>query len=164
MTSRSFAGLPELLAEIADVAGLEAALAIAEAKGGQRVYLPPYPKADHWLVATVGLDAAQKICEHFRLLDPDGREQGGRNVPLVVPMGPSAGAGNIARRRLEEGLQEGLPVREAARRAGLHERTGFYAKARMTRAAAATSAAKAVAPSFFDVGLEEPSKPARKRR
>ena len=46
--------LPGVLAEIAAVAGEDAALAVAAAHGGTQVYIPPAPARDHWLARLVG--------------------------------------------------------------------------------------------------------------
>lgn len=152
MTHASFGDLPELLAEIAEVAGLDAALKIAEAKGGQRVYIPAYPREGHWLWLAVGPETAAKICDHFRTLDPESRAIGGRNTPLVIPFGPAHGAAAAARRAFAAGIAEGLSVRDASRKAGIHERTGFYAVKRMKLRREGSAAT----PTLFDAGLEEP--------
>jgi hypothetical protein len=57
--------LPQVLAEIAMIAGEEAARRVAGAVGGTRVYIPPIPGADHWLAKLVGIEAARKIADHF---------------------------------------------------------------------------------------------------
>lgn len=57
--------LPQVLADIARIAGEEAARRVAGAVGGTRVYIPPVPGADHWLSQLVGLEAARKIADHF---------------------------------------------------------------------------------------------------
>lgn len=46
--------LPSVLGEIADVAGIAAALAIADKVGGTRINIPARVQDDHWLVETVG--------------------------------------------------------------------------------------------------------------
>ncbi len=73
--------LPGVLAEIADVAGEAAAFSIASAKGGTRIYVPARIDADHWLVETVGLAAAQKICKHFAVDHVRGQDI---EIPLYV--------------------------------------------------------------------------------
>lgn len=57
--------LPGVLDEIAEVAGLPAAIAIAARTGGTRVYIPARAEDDHWLVDCVGRRAADKICARF---------------------------------------------------------------------------------------------------
>ena len=57
--------LPGILGEIAAVAGEDAALAIAAARGGTEVYFPAVPKNDHWLCRLIGRDQAKAICEQL---------------------------------------------------------------------------------------------------
>jgi hypothetical protein len=57
--------LPQVLADIARIAGEEAARRVAGAVGGTRVYIPPVPGPDHWLSQLVGEAAARKIADHF---------------------------------------------------------------------------------------------------
>lgn len=57
--------LPQVLADIARIAGAEAARRVALAVGGTRVYIPPIPGPDHWLTKLVGHAAARKIADHF---------------------------------------------------------------------------------------------------
>jgi len=83
--------LPALLSEIAEVvgealkdrkAGVEAALKLAQAKGGQRVHIPAQARADHWLAQTLGQRAADAICAHYRV-----GEEGERGAELDIPLG-----------------------------------------------------------------------------
>ncbi|MBX3527539.1 MAG: hypothetical protein KF904_15150, partial [Rhodoblastus sp.] len=73
--------LPPLLNEIAEVAGVVAAVAIAEARGGTRVHFPARAPDGHWLVALVGREAADELCAHFR-----ATQAGGSYV--LIPVGP----------------------------------------------------------------------------
>lgn len=73
--------LPGILQEIAEAAGLEAALEIARVKGGTRAYFAARPGKTHWLSQAVGHDKAQAIC---RALDSSGEA-------FVIPMGPTSG-------------------------------------------------------------------------
>tara|TARA_B100000678_G_scaffold265672_1_gene249967 strand:+ start:651 stop:1034 length:384 start_codon:yes stop_codon:yes gene_type:complete len=57
--------LPGILAEIAQVAGEDAAQAIAAERGGTEIYVPPAPAADHWLSRLVGHARALAIGEHL---------------------------------------------------------------------------------------------------
>ena len=86
--------LPPLLNEIAEVAGVVAALAIAEARGGTRVHFPARAPDGHWLVALVGREAADKLCAHFR-----STQAGGCHVD--VPLGPKNFYAQARRRALE---------------------------------------------------------------
>ena len=121
--------LPGVLGEIAEVAGLPAALALAREHGGTEVYLPIRPDPNHWLVACVGPEAAEAICTHYAVRDADGRAIG--NFRLLIPL---AGTGAYAqvRRRLIQELREGNGgVPAAARKAGVHERTAWRYKAKL---------------------------------
>lgn len=127
-TSNSFDGLPAILREIAEAAGIEAAMALVADYGGTEVYLPHRPGPEHWLVVCVGRKAAEKICRHFAVNDADGRPVG--NYRLTVPLaGTGVTAG--ARRRLIRELRGGATVVAAARKAGLHERTAWRYKAKL---------------------------------
>ncbi len=123
--------LPGLLGDLARVAGLAPALAIAERVGGTQVSIPARAPDHHWLVETVGRDAADRICDYFRILTPEGRESGASHV--IIPRGPT-GCLAKARRRLARELDAGTSAREAARRAGVSERAAFRMRARQRTA------------------------------
>jgi hypothetical protein len=124
--SSSFEGLPPLLCEIAEVAGLRAALALAEERGGNRVYFPAPAQLSegHSLVKIVGREAAVKICEHFARL-------GG--IELEVPRGPT---GSRAKqwRHIAQLIEAGAPSGVITRRLGICRRTVIRhrAKARLS--------------------------------
>jgi len=120
--------LPGILGEIADVAGIPAALAIADQVGGTRINIPARAQDDHWLVATVGREAADQICDYFRTLSAEHREAGVRHV--VIPMG-GTGPMAQARRVLITELESGVSARQAARKAGVSERTAFRMRAKL---------------------------------
>lgn len=125
MTRSGWPDLPQLLAEIADVVGIDAALAIAEAKGGQAVSIPSRMADDHWLVRAIGRDKALALSHHFG--------SGVRRVQLEVPLGPSGSYLADRRRRarlVREALAEGTTANEAARRAGITRRSVHRQKAR----------------------------------
>ena len=112
----SYAWLPEVLAEIAEAAGLDAALQIAEEHGGTRMSFPAFlPEGDHWLTTCVGREAAEKLCAHFRQ-GTGGDGFGGAYV--LIPRGPT-GAIAGARRRMAKVLREGGSAADAARAAAL---------------------------------------------
>lgn len=105
--------LPSIIAEIAEVAGMDAAWALARAKGGQQVFIPAKAKPDHWLPRLVGMEAAEAICKHF--------STNYRGVDILIPMA-------VAWRRheiLSKALSDGVPVDKAAALAGVHRRTVF---------------------------------------
>lgn len=59
--------LPGCLADIARIAGVPAALAVADRWGGVRLHvpLPTSLHAEHPLVLALGVDAAMRIAEYF---------------------------------------------------------------------------------------------------
>ena len=106
--------LPAFLAEIADVAGLPAALAIAQVRGGTRAHFPASCPNDHWLVATVGREVADKICEHLKV-----NHKGG--VTELVPLGPT----RLYDRARFEALalsDAGMSISDTAREVGVSTR------------------------------------------
>lgn len=119
--------LPGLLGEIADIAGVDVAMEIARCYGGTRVSIPPQPEPDHWLVRLVGQEVADNICRGLAIIDADGRPGAIRRE--VLPIGPVSVL-KLARRRAAEALEGGASGREAARHAGLHERTIWRMKAK----------------------------------
>ncbi|KAF0136668.1 MAG: hypothetical protein FD139_727 [Methylocystaceae bacterium] len=122
--------LPPLLAEIAEVAGLVAAVQLAKAKGGTECYIPARAPDDHWLVQCVGREAADKLCAHFvaAIESDSGRSRHG--VKILLPLG-EAGSRAEARRRVREALEQGKTLSEAARSGGVHQRTVQNIRARM---------------------------------
>jgi len=118
MTRLGWPDLPALLAEIAGVAGIDAALAIAEAKGGQEVFVVARLKPENWLVRAVGLQRAQLLSDHFC----SGRSR----QKLTIPLGP-AGSYNALRQRTAKALGDaasrGASANEMAAAAGVTERT-----------------------------------------
>lgn len=117
--------LPHVLAEVAAVAGYDAALKLAQARGGTQIYLPPNPGRDHWLSRLVGFDAARAIADRLTC------GVGGMRIDL--PSGPRNPA--LARRaQVDQMLVAGRSERDIAlatgytirqirrRRAGLDQR------------------------------------------
>lgn len=107
--------LPGVLREIAEIAGLPAALRIAEARGGTRMHFPFRLPAGHWLRKLVGDGAAERLAVHFRTTNRGG-------VYLEIPLGPK-GHYQQARRKTLELMRAGLSASETARRVGIHART-----------------------------------------
>lgn len=97
--------LPGVLAEIAEVAGESAALAIAYARGGTQVYIPPVPPEEHWLCELVGLEKARIIADHFTC--------GLAGRRLELPLGP-AGHGANVRAKVDAMLRAGASERDIA--------------------------------------------------
>ncbi|KPN64275.1 hypothetical protein SAMN04488527_101278 [Aliiroseovarius crassostreae] len=120
----SFSWLPPLLAEIAEAAGLDAALAMADARGGSRISLPAHPKENHWLVGAVGRDAAETICAYFRT------GYGGKGgVVLDLPCSPNM---DLVRRRrkIDEMIAAGVSADKIAVATGSHRTTVFRRKSK----------------------------------
>ena len=129
--------LPELLAEIAEVAGLPAALAIAKFKGGTRTHFPARADDDHWLTVTVGREAADKLCKHFR------SRNGG--ISLQVPLGPAnfyATARLMALALSEQGMSTSQTARSVGVSSRAVEKWRAAARAKMSRRKPAKLAAR----------------------
>lgn len=128
---RSFDGLPDTLQEIAEVAGLDAAMKLAWARGGTQVWIPRKAGPRHWLVEAVGREAADAICRHFCVTDADGHAVG--RLRILIPQG-GTGVLAQARRRLAHELRTGNGgVRTAARKCGLSERAAWRLKAKIRK-------------------------------
>lgn len=113
---------PGILQEIADAAGIDAALKIAKAKGGTNVYLPGADSADreNWLKELVGEEAAAKI----------GRSCAPKGVRVDIPLGPFSRNALLSaeiRRRLDASEN----VSEIARAVGCAARTVVRQKHRL---------------------------------
>jgi len=103
--------LPPTAAQMVAVIGLEAVLALVEACGGARVYVPQ-PQAlgvDHTLVRALGLDAAERLAAHY----------GGDAITVPRCLAALRGARNRAIRERHAG---GARPPSLARRFGLTER------------------------------------------
>ncbi|GJD97737.1 Mor transcription activator family protein [Methylobacterium iners] len=112
--------LPPVLREIADVSNVAAALKLAQAKGGTRIYVPRKISEGHWLAELLGMEAANAVRKLY----------GGENID--VPLGLS-GALQSARRTARQALDDGASVSQAARAAGLTERTIYNLMSRDER-------------------------------
>ncbi|MDA4629930.1 hypothetical protein NZA98_02170, partial [Escherichia coli] len=93
--------LPLVIAEIAEVAGVEAAWAMSQAFGGQTVYIPREATPGHWLVELVGIEAAAKICKHYRA--------GNAGMQVLIPLAKN----HAAKQRLIKALEAGMSATEA---------------------------------------------------
>jgi len=120
MTERHY--LPPLLNEIAEVAGLPAALKLCEDYGGREVYIPAKVGASHWLAQCVGLEAARAIVEHFSAHVENELEESRHGARIMVPMG-SRNFHAKARKRAAELLREGVSHSKTAEAVGVHTRT-----------------------------------------
>jgi len=116
----SYSWLPPLLDEIAELAGLEAALALASHAGGERRYFPTPDRLDekHWLVEACGPEAAALLAQRF----------GGDNVE--IPRGPQGNAAQLAK-RIREMIAAGASSNDIARTTGVVFRTVTRHRARL---------------------------------
>ncbi|MBE0695185.1 MAG: helix-turn-helix domain-containing protein [Aquamicrobium sp.] len=117
--SRRRSQLPEVLAELVEVAGSDAAWALVRARGGTTVYLPREVGADHWLVKAVGEEASVIICRHF------STHQSG--AYLTIPTARLC----QQRLRLIKALEDGASAAEAALVSGMHERSAYRTRKRL---------------------------------
>lgn len=118
--------LPALLAEIAEVAGLDAALAIADAKGGIVVRIASRLKPENWLVECVGMEKAKLISEYFTA---------GRGLDLLIPLGPTGSYKRDQQRRAQayqRALASGNNIQQIARQVGVTRRSVERFKKRLS--------------------------------
>lgn len=116
----AYEGLPALMAEVASVTTLDAAFALFEARGGNRVYIPAKALDDHWLVKLVGRAAADQLIAHF--------VANGTGIELELPRGPTGGRADTWR-RLYKMLAEGRSSSEITRNLGISRDTVKYHRA-----------------------------------
>ena len=105
-------GLPPLLAEIAEVAGLDAALTLAEELGGQKIYMPTAERLrdTHNLAEMLGFDAARKLAARY-----------GGDM-LEIPLGPACSETRL-RRRIARMIESGASSNAIAAACGVTFRT-----------------------------------------
>ncbi len=111
--------LPELLQELSDVVGLPMALRLAEAKGGQQVYIPHRVSEGHWLTELVGIENAKAICAYLTV---------DAGVHITIPKGDAL---TRARRvaTVAKMLDEGRSSNQIAAATNMTQRHVFRQKA-----------------------------------
>lgn len=114
----SYTGLPMILRQIAEESSLEAALRLAAAKGGTKIYVPKRLNEAHGLVACMGEKGARALCRLY----------GGEDI--IVPLDPRGGQ-RARVRAIRRGIAEGKSANEVAHAAGVGRRHVFWHKARM---------------------------------
>ena len=120
------AALPKVIAEIARIAGADAAWTLVREKGGTSIYIPPEVDAGHWLAVLIGLEAAQRLCLHFRDPTADQTYLGRRvSIPLASSAQKSAAWLKV--------LDGDLSLAETARLMGVDQRTVSYRRARHSK-------------------------------
>jgi len=112
--------LPPILAQVADVAGLPAAMALAKARGGREVTIPANAPGTV-LAEIVGVEAAEKIIKSFGYGD------------IAIPFGPFGGA-RARRIAIVSTVESGATVSQAAVKADVSTRTVKRVKAKMRKA------------------------------
>lgn len=118
--------LPAIYRELAERAGLEAALGLARAKGGQRVYLPKDPRVAPWMAEAMGDAGARALADMY----------GGEAIEL--PVDPVAGMSQKARiRRINELLRAGESANSIAQKTAITRRHVFRRAAILRDAEAA---------------------------
>ena len=121
MVRDSFDSLPPLLAELADIIGLEATMTLAEHHGGQRIAVPGKMKPDHWLAGLLGFEAATALSAYVT---------DGNRVHLDIPYGPAWTKADKWRRTAEM-IDKGKSANEIAQALGLTRRAVFDRKKRL---------------------------------
>lgn len=106
----AYEGLPALMVEAAEVAGLDAAVLLFAARGGNRVYIPARAGDDHWLVVLVGRDAADRLIRHW--------STDGAGIELELPRGPTGARADLWR-RLHQMIREERTSTEITRALGI---------------------------------------------
>jgi hypothetical protein len=118
--------LPGVLAEIAELVGDQAALTIASRAGGTRIYFPAKADDKHWLVASIGRAAADKVCAHFTVDERRGQRI---EIPLYVGGSYRQLVRAIAE-RTHKMDKEGASSTEIARKVGVTQRSVHRHRAR----------------------------------
>lgn len=117
--------LPPTLREIAEVAGMDAALRIAEHYGGVRLDMPARQGARHRLASLVGEEAASRLAAHYH-----GEE-------IQVPRAARA-ARALYYQSIAERYQAGASAARLAREHGCTERWIYQVVRRQRESLAAT--------------------------
>ncbi|WP_375667514.1 helix-turn-helix domain-containing protein [Bartonella sp. CL435QHHD] len=120
MQEEIYSDFPALLREIADVAGSEAAWNMMRAFGGREVYIPGRLENADWLIEIVGFEEAQQLINHFCF--------NGSGVRLLIPLGRDA----ERRQKMLKALQKGWSVDTAAAVSGMHVRTAYRLKKKIS--------------------------------
>lgn len=119
--------LPGVLQEIAELVGDQAALTIASRAGGTRIYFPAKADNEHWLVASIGRDAADKVCAHFAVDERRGQRI---EIPLYVGGSYRQLVRAIAERVHKMDADDEASSTKIARKVGVTQRTVHRHRAR----------------------------------
>ncbi|MBY6243997.1 hypothetical protein [Methylosinus sp. Sm6] len=113
-----YSSLPLILRQIAEASSLDAAMSLAAAKGGTRIYVPRRLTDDHWLIACMGRDGARALAQLY----------GGEDI--VLPADPRRGQ-HARVRAIRRGIAKGEAADEIAQACNVTRRQIFWHKARM---------------------------------
>lgn len=120
MDDEDYHHFPLILREIADVAGMEAAWNMVRAFGGRQVYLPGRLENADWLIEIVGFEEAEQLIGYFCL--------NGSGVRLLIPL-----CSYVSRRqKMIKALQKGWSADSAAAVSGMHVRTAYRLKKKIS--------------------------------
>lgn len=120
--------LPALLAEIAEIAGLDAALAVARAKGGVPARFASRLGPENWLVEAVGMEKAKLLSDHFT--------SGRGRIEFDIPLGPTGSykRDQLARAQaMQKAIASGRKTVETARALGVTRRSVQRFKAKRSQ-------------------------------
>ncbi|MBB4077035.1 hypothetical protein GGR08_001351 [Bartonella fuyuanensis] len=120
MQNKTYNHFPLILREIADVAGIDAAWNMVRAFGGRQIYLPGRLENADWLIEIVGFEEAGQLIAHFCF--------NGAGVRLLIPLGRDV----ERRQRMVKALQKGWSVDTAAAVSGMHVRTAYRLKKKLS--------------------------------
>lgn len=105
--------LPASVRDLVEVIGLDAALAIVEARGGVRLYVPEAATVDHWLAGLIGLEALAALTEVYAREEIDvprcaGALRALREREIVAEAEAGASNAELARRHhyTERGIRK----------------------------------------------------------
>ncbi|PIT69705.1 helix-turn-helix domain-containing protein [Bartonella tribocorum] len=120
MDDEDYHHVPLILREIADVAGMEAAWNMVRAFGGRQIYLPRRLENADWLIEIVGFEEAEQLIRYFCL--------NGSGVRLLIPLCSYV----FRRQKMIKALQKGLSADAAAAVSGMHVRTAYRLKKKIS--------------------------------
>ncbi|WP_019222475.1 helix-turn-helix domain-containing protein [Bartonella rattaustraliani] len=120
MEDEDYHHFPLLLREISDVAGVDAAWNMVRAFGGRQVYIPGCLEHADWLIEIVGFEEAERLIRHFCFK--------GSGVRLLIPL-----CSHVSRRqKMIKALQQGWSADTAAAVSGMHVRTAYRLKKKIS--------------------------------
>lgn len=110
--------------------GLEAAVKVANARGGTRAYFPPSVPATHWLAKLIGTESANRLCHYLT-------RGVGMGASLNIPLARASAFNRFQNRvnhEIDAGLAEGLSAQQIALRVGVTARAVHRRRAKLREA------------------------------